>query len=126
MWHPYLLESQSTCSPLSKLPRAPVGKLELDASSPREFLGLFIHYQSVPLFLPNERFLSSLYYSTSYFYCKAIFFSNALPPCSKDIVPSPMVTYLPLGYSLSRNSMLLPEKLPSILHLLASVVVPCF
>ena len=37
-----LSESQSICLPLSKLPGAPVGKLELDASGPRETPGLFI------------------------------------------------------------------------------------
>lgn len=38
-----------TGSPLSKLPRAPTGKLELDTSSPREPPDLFIRSQSVPL-----------------------------------------------------------------------------
>ena len=42
---PDLAGSQSTCLPLSKLPGAPVGKLELNASGPRELPGLFILHQ---------------------------------------------------------------------------------
>ena len=52
--------------PTVRLPGAPVGKLESDASSPRESPGLFIYYQSVPLFLLYERLLSPFYYFLSF------------------------------------------------------------
>ena len=60
-----LAGSQSTCLPLSKLPGAPVGKLELNASGPRELPGLFILHQC-SFFLPEKRHLSFFYCFPSY------------------------------------------------------------
>lgn len=89
MLHPYLLGSQSVCPPLSKLPGASVGKLELGASSLREPLGLFIPYRSITLSVPYERFPSFFYYCLSYFVTRGNLFSSAFPLCSRRIVPSP-------------------------------------
>ena len=73
----------------------PAAKVELDTSSLREPPGLFIHHQSVPVFLPDGRLLSSFYCFTLLFFSPGHSFC-ALPSYSKHIVSSPCgLTSLP-------------------------------
>lgn len=121
----HICQKVSQLSPLLKSPRAPVGKLELDASSPREISGLFIH-QSAPLFLPYERLRSFCHCFLSHSLSLGILFSSAFPPYSRFVVPFPIVAYLSSGSYPPGNPKLLPEKSGSVLYPLASLVVEHF
>lgn len=99
----------------------PAGKLELELKS-KGAASLFIHHQSVPLFLPYERLLSFFHCFTFLFFSLGHSFFYALPPYSKHIVSSPC--WLTSGCWLSRDPTLWPEKLHSVLHPLPLTLFP--
>ena len=90
--------------PHCQLLRTPVGKLELGAFLIRMFLS-FYHI---------------LFFSIGHSFSPLPFLLTVRP-----LFP-PQWCLTSLSYSPSGNPMLLPEKLHSILHSLASIVVPCF
>lgn len=111
--------------PPVEVPQGSCGKLELDASSPREISGLFIH-QSAPLFLPYERLRSFCHCFLSHSLSLGICF-QCFPPCSRFVVPFPIVAYLSSIPYPPGNPKLLPEKVKVLscilwLHLLLNTL----